>query len=76
METEYYSIIVYLKHNKEDRYVSRPYHRHHVLDLQREMQKDKLVFIWLGGGSRLGVAVDDILNIVIVPYVEPEPPAV
>jgi hypothetical protein len=40
------------------------------------MQKDKLVFIWLGGGSRLGVAVDDILNIVIVPYVEPEPPAV
>lgn len=75
METEYYTIIVTLKHSKEDRYVSRPYLSHRVSELQGELQKDKFVFVWLGGGSRLGVAVDDILNIVIVPYVEPEPPA-
>jgi hypothetical protein len=76
METEYYTIIVNLKHNKdrEDRFVSRPYHTYHVTNLQREMQKDKLVFIWLDGGSRLGVAVDDILNVIIVPYVNSELP--
>lgn len=65
-----HSIIVYLK-NKEDRYVSRPYSFVELCKLAQDLEKDKFVYIWLGGESQLVIPVADILNLVFVPYVEP-----